>query len=84
MDFQAVVFDMDGIIFDSEKLVIGCWKEVDRAAARTYCELDRSRQYKPKITRQISASSTCGLSFGTLSLRLCGLHLSALRRRDRL
>lgn len=30
MDFQAVVFDMDGIIFDSEKLVIGCWKEVAR------------------------------------------------------
>lgn len=28
MDFQAVVFDMDGIIFDSEKLVIACWKEV--------------------------------------------------------
>lgn len=27
-EFQAVVFDMDGVIFDSERLVIVCWKEV--------------------------------------------------------
>lgn len=27
-DFKAVVFDMDGVIFDSERLVIECWKEV--------------------------------------------------------
>lgn len=26
--YKAVVFDMDGIIFDSERLVIVCWKEV--------------------------------------------------------
>lgn len=25
---QAVVFDMDGVIFDSERLVIECWKKV--------------------------------------------------------
>ena len=27
-DFEAVVFDMDGVIFDSEKLVLRAWKEV--------------------------------------------------------
>ena len=27
-EFAAVVFDMDGIIFDSERRVIECWKEV--------------------------------------------------------
>lgn len=27
-NFKAVVFDMDGIIFDSERLVIACWKIV--------------------------------------------------------
>lgn len=28
INFQAVVFDMDGVIFDSEKKVIECWREV--------------------------------------------------------
>lgn len=27
-EFDAVVFDMDGVIFDSEKLVIACWKVI--------------------------------------------------------
>mgnify|MGYP002520340344 CR=1 FL=1 len=27
-DFKAVVFDMDGVIFDSEKLVVLCWQEI--------------------------------------------------------
>ena len=27
-DFDAVVFDMDGVIFDSERAVIACWEEV--------------------------------------------------------
>lgn len=26
--FEAVVFDMDGVIFDSEKLVVLCWQEI--------------------------------------------------------
>ena len=25
---KAVVFDMDGVIFDSERLVMECWKEI--------------------------------------------------------
>lgn len=25
---QAVIFDMDGVIFDSERLVLACWEEV--------------------------------------------------------
>jgi len=28
MNINAVVFDMDGVIFDSERLVIQCWKSV--------------------------------------------------------
>lgn len=28
MEYKAVVFDMDGVIFDSEKLVIVCWQEI--------------------------------------------------------
>lgn len=27
-NFDAVVFDMDGVIFDSEKLVVECWKQI--------------------------------------------------------
>ena len=27
-DFKAVVFDMDGVSFDSERLVIACWKVI--------------------------------------------------------
>ena len=26
--YKAVVFDMDGVIFDSERLVLECWKEI--------------------------------------------------------
>lgn len=27
-NFKAVIFDMDGVIFDSERMVIACWKEL--------------------------------------------------------
>lgn len=27
-DMKAVVFDMDGVIFDSERLVLECWREI--------------------------------------------------------
>lgn len=27
-EFSAVLFDMDGIIFDTEKVVLACWREV--------------------------------------------------------
>ncbi len=27
-DFDAVVFDMDGVIFDSERAMMGCWMEL--------------------------------------------------------
>lgn len=27
-EYEAVVFDMDGVIFDSERLIIECWKEI--------------------------------------------------------
>lgn len=28
MKYRAVIFDMDGVIFDSERLVLECWKEI--------------------------------------------------------
>ena len=36
--YDAVVFDMDGVIFDSERAVMQCWKEdvYKRQFKRTY------------------------------------------------
>ena len=31
MDFDAVVFDMDGVLFDSERATMGCWRTVAEA-----------------------------------------------------
>ena len=28
IQYEAMVFDMDGVIFDSERAVIGCWIEL--------------------------------------------------------
>lgn len=35
MKYKAVVFDMDGVIFDSERLVLECWKEIAQEKGMT-------------------------------------------------
>lgn len=39
---EAVVFDMDGVLFDTERLIIECWREV--ASHMDICEIDRLAQ----------------------------------------
>ena len=31
VDGGAVIFDMDGVIFDSERLVLECWEKIGAA-----------------------------------------------------
>ena len=34
--YDAVVFDMDGVIFDSERAVMQCWKELADKIGRAH------------------------------------------------
>lgn len=45
MKYKAVIFDMDGVIFDSERLSLACWEETAKKFGLTgierYCDLSR-------------------------------------------
>lgn len=45
MNGKAVIFDMDGIIFDSERLVLDCWKKI----AEEHCLEGMHEAYLPCI-----------------------------------
>ena len=55
MKYKAVIFDMDGVIFDSERLSLACWEETAKKFGLTgierYCDLSRGfplwRTWKP-------------------------------------
>lgn len=55
MNFQAVIFDMDGVIFDSERLSFPCWQETakvyDMHDIETFC--DRVRGISTAGAREI-------------------------------
>lgn len=38
MKYKAVIFDMDGVIFDSERLVLECWKEIAQREGMEHME----------------------------------------------
>ena len=42
---DTVIFDMDGVIFDSERLSLACWEETAKKFGLTgierYCDLSR-------------------------------------------
>lgn len=48
MKYKAVIFDMDGVIFDSERLSLACWEETAKKFGLTgierYCDLSRGGQ----------------------------------------
>lgn len=59
--YKAVVFDMDGVIFDSERAVMQCWKEV------------ASRHNIPDIEKAILAcTGTTMVRTREIMLNLCG------------
>ena len=51
MQYQAVVFDMDGVIFDTERLVIEFWKEVAKKHNRKLEECKNYQKQRIKVAR---------------------------------
>ena len=61
--YDAVVFDMDGVIFDSERAVMQCWKEladkyqipdIEKAVLScTGTTMKRTRKFMGRIFRMI-------------------------------
>ncbi len=45
-EFSTVLFDMDGVIFDTEKVVVACWQEVAKKYGIPHIE-----EYMPKVPR---------------------------------
>lgn len=50
--YKAVIFDMDGVIFDSERLVLACWQEI----AGKYGIKDVEKAFFACMGRDIKAS----------------------------
>ena len=71
---QAVLFDMDGLLLDSERAIIACWRE---AAAELQVDVDdalwfrmigmHEKDYVPLMRRTLSEDQVAGLREGCYS-----------------
>jgi HAD superfamily hydrolase (TIGR01509 family) len=83
--FDAVVFDMDGVLVDSEPMHVDAMREVLRPLGLAYTDADNARYFgftDPEVFRDLNARLGLSLDEVEMTRRRAGIIVRLTRERD--